>query len=155
MQDELAKTLRTVWPKDMVSKKVRNCWSIWPVRGIGGSKRDKLVKLKEDERELTPKRRRKREKELEKGNDGASERRLESQKENLDELMTKSLKRLRGPESLRGGTKILDAVELNGDYKIGQVDTLEKWINENRRRRYDLKTLGDKLLGLCPTTWQK
>lgn len=141
MQDELAKDVKNRFVEKYgleKGSKIVDRYGL--VRGTpGGSKRDKLVKLKEYEKELNAKEKdlEKREKELEKRQIDfkASERRLESQKENLDELHDKIVKTSqRASESLREAQKILDAVELNGDYKIGQViGYARKWINENRR----------------------
>lgn len=141
MQDELAKDVKNRFVERYgleKGSKIVDQYGL--VRGTpGGSKRDKLVKLKEYEKELNAKEKdlEKREKELEKRQIDfkASERRLESQKENLDELHDKIVKTSqRASESLREAQKILDAVELNGDYKIGQViGYARKWINENRR----------------------
>lgn len=141
MQDELAKDVKNRFvEKYGLEKGSKIVDQYGLVRGTpGGSKRDKLVKLKEYEKELNAKEKdlEKREKELEKRQIDfkASERRLESQKENLDELHDKIVKTSqRASESLREAQKILDAVELNGDYKIGQViGYARKWINENRR----------------------
>lgn len=141
MQDELAKDVKNRFVERYGLKKGSKIVDQYGlVRGTpGGSKRDKLVKLKEYEKELNAKEKdlEKREKELEKRQIDfkASERRLESQKENLDELHDKIVKTSqRASESLREAQKILDAVELNGDYKIGQViGYARKWINENRR----------------------
>lgn len=140
MQDELAKDVKNRFVERYgleKGSKIVDQYGL--VRGTpGGSKRDKLVKLKEYEKELNAKEKdlEKREKELEKRQIDfkASERRLESQKENLDELHDKIVKTSqRASESLREAQKILDAVELNGDYKIGQViGYARKWINENR-----------------------
>ena len=141
MQDELAKDVKNRFVERYgleKGSKIVDQYGL--VRGTpGGSKRDKLVKLKEYEKELNAKEKdlERREKELEKRQIDfkASERRLESQKENLDELHDKIVKTSqRASESLREAQKILDAVELNGDYKIGQViGYARKWINENRR----------------------
>lgn len=141
MQDELAKDVQNAVIEEYGAEKGQRLIDRYSlVRGEpGGSKRDKLVKLKEYEKELNAKEKdlEKREKELEKRQIDfkASERRLESQKENLDELHDKIVKTSqRASESLREAQKILDAVELNGDYKIGQViGYARKWINENRR----------------------
>ena len=110
------------------------------MRGVpGGSKRDKLVKLKEYENELNAKEKdlEKREKELEKKEIDfkGSERRLESREKNLDELYSKIVKTSqRASESLREAQNLLDAVEGNDNLKIGQVvGYARKWINENRR----------------------
>ena len=141
MQDELAKDVQNAVIEEYGAEKGQrliDCYSL--VRGEpGGSKRDKLVHLKEYEKELNAKEKdlEKREKELEKKEIDfkASERRLESREKNLDELHDKIVKTSqRASESLREAQKVLDAVEHNDDYKIGQViGYARKWINENRR----------------------
>lgn len=141
MQDELAKDVQNAVIADYGAEKGQRLIDRYSlVRGEpGGSKRDKLVHLKEYEKELNAKEKdlEKREKELEKREIDfkASERRLESREKNLDELHDKIVKTSqRASESLREAQKVLDAVELNGDYKIGQViGYARKWINENRR----------------------
>lgn len=141
MQDELAKDVQNAVIEEYGAEKGQRLIDRYSlVRGEpGGSKRDKLVHLKEYEKELNAKEKdlEKREKELEKKEIDfkASERRLESREKNLDELHDKIVKTSqRASESLREAQKILDAVELNGDYKIGQViGYARKWINENRR----------------------
>ena len=141
MQDELAKDVQNAVIADYGAEKGQRLIDRYSlVRGEpGGSKRDKLVHLKEYEKELNAKEKdlEKREKELEKKEIDfkASERRLESREENLGELYQKIVKTSqRASESLREAQKVLDAVELNGDYKIGQViGYARKWINENRR----------------------
>lgn len=140
MQDELAKDVQNAVIEEYGAEKGQRLIDRYSlVRGEpGGSKRDKLVHLKEYEKELNAKEKdlEKREKELEKKEIDfkASERRLESRKENLDELHDKIVKTSqRASESLREAQKVLDAVELNGDYKIGQViGYARKWINENK-----------------------
>lgn len=140
MQDELAKDVQNAVIEEYgVEKGQRLIDRYSLVRGEpGGSKRDKLVHLKEYEKELNAKEKdlEKREKELEKKEIDfkASERRLESQKENLDELHDKIVKTSqRASESLREAQKVLDAVEHNDDYKIGQViGYARKWLNENK-----------------------
>lgn len=141
MQDELAKDVKNRFVERYgleKGSKIVDQYGL--VRGTpGGSKRDKLVKLKEYEKELNAKEKdlEKREKELEKRQIDfkASERRLESRKENLDELYSKIVKTSqRASESLREAQNLLDAVEGNDDLKIGQViGYARKWINENRR----------------------
>lgn len=141
MQDELAKDVQNAVIEEYGAEKGQRLIDRYSlVRGEpGGSKRDKLVHLKEYEKELNAKEKdlEKREKELEKREIDfkASERRLESREKNLDELHDKIVKTSqRASESLREAQKVLDAVELNGDYKIGQViGYARKWINENRR----------------------
>lgn len=140
MQDELAKDVQNAVIEEYGAEKGQRLIDRYSlVRGEpGGSKRDKLVHLKEYEKELNAKEKdlEKREKELEKKEIDfkASERRLESREENLGELYQKIVKTSqRASESLREAQKVLDAVELNGDYKIGQViGYARKWINENR-----------------------
>lgn len=141
MQDELANDVQKAVIADYGAEKGQRLIDRYSlVRGEpGGSKRDKLVNLKKYEKELNAKEKdlEKREKELEKREIDfkASERRLESREKNLDELHDKIVKTSqRASESLREAQKVLDAVELNGDYKIGQViGYARKWINENRR----------------------
>lgn len=141
MQDELAKDVKNrfveIYGLEKGSKIVDRYGL---VRGTpGGSKRDKLVKLKEYEKEINAKEKdlEKREKELEKRQIDfeASERRLESREKNLDELYSKIVKTSqRASESLREAQKLLDVVEGNDNLKIGQViGYARKWINENRR----------------------
>lgn len=140
MQDELAKDVKNRFVEKYgleKGSKIVDRYGL--VRGTpGGSKRDKLVKLKEYEKELNTKEKdlEKREKELEKREIDfkASERRLESREKNLDELHDKIVKTSqKASESLREAQKVLDAVELNGDYKIGQViGYARKWLNENK-----------------------
>lgn len=140
MQDELAKDVQNAVIEEYGAEKGQRLIDRYSlVRGEpGGSKRDKLVHLKEYEKELNAKEKdlEKREKELEKKEIDfkASERRLESREKNLGELYQKIVKTSqRASESLREAQKVLDAVELNGDYKIGQViGYARKWINENR-----------------------
>lgn len=140
MQDELAKDVQNAVIEEYGAEKGQRLIDRYSlVRGEpGGSKRDKLVHLKEYEKELNAKEKdlEKREEELEKRQIDfkASERRLESREENLGELYQKIVKTSqRASESLREAQKVLDAVELNGDYKIGQViGYARKWINENR-----------------------
>lgn len=140
MQDELAKDVQNAVIEEYGAEKGQRLIDLYSlVRGEpGGSKRDKLVHLKEYEKELNAKEKdlEKREKELEKKEIDfkASERRLESREKNLDELHDKIVKTSqRASESLREAQKVLDAVELNGDYKIGQViGYARKWINENK-----------------------
>lgn len=140
MQDELAKDVQSAVIADYGAEKGQRLIDRYSlVRGEpGGSKRDKLVNLKEYEKELNAKEKdlEKREKELEKREIDfkASERRLESREKNLDELYDKIVKTSqRASESLREAQKVLDAVELNGDYKIGQViGYARKWLNENK-----------------------
>ena len=140
MQDELAKDVQNAVIEEYgVEKGQRLIDRYSLVRGEpGGSKRDKLVHLKEYEKELNAKEKdlEKREEELEKRQIDfkASERRLESREENLGELYQKIVKTSqRASESLREAQKVLDAVELNGDYKIGQViGYARKWLNENK-----------------------
>ena len=141
MQDELAKDVKNRFVEKYgleKGSKIVDRYGL--VRGTpGGSKRDKLVKLKEYEKELNAKEKdlEKREKEFEKRQIDfkASERRLESREKNLDELHDKIVKTSqRASESLREAQKVLDAAEHNDDYKIGQViGYARKWINENRR----------------------
>lgn len=141
MQDELAKDVQNAVIEEYGAEKGQRLIDRYSlVRGEpGGSKRDKLVNLKEYEKELNAKEKdlEKREKELEKKEIDfkASERRLESREKNLDELHDKIVKTSqRASESLREAQKVLDAVEHNDDYKIGQViGYARKWINENRR----------------------
>lgn len=140
MQDELAKDVKNRFVEKYgleKGSKIVDRYGL--VRGTpGGSKRDKLVKLKEYEKELNAKEKdlEKREEELEKRQIDfkASERRLESREKNLDELHDKIAKTSqRASESLREAQKVLDAVEHNDDYKIGQViGYARKWINENK-----------------------
>lgn len=140
MQDELAKDVKNRFVEKYgleKGSKIVDRYGL--VRGTpGGSKRDKLVKLKEYEKELNAKEKdlEKREKEFEKRQIDfkASERRLESREKNLGELHDKIVKTSqRASESLREAQKVLDAVELNGDYKIGQViGYARKWLNENK-----------------------
>jgi hypothetical protein len=140
MQDELAKDVQNAVIADYGAEKGQRLIDRYSlVRGEpGGSKRDKLVHLKEYEKELNAKEKdlEKREEELEKRQIDfkASERRLESREENLGELYQKIVKTSqRASESLREAQKVLDAVELNGDYKIGQViGYARKWLNENK-----------------------
>lgn len=140
MQDELAKDVQDAVIEEYGAEKGQRLIDRYSlVRGEpGGSKRDKLVHLKEYEKELNAKEKdlEKREKELEKKEIDfkASERRLESREKNLDELHDKIVKTSqRASESLREAQKVLDAVELNGDYKIGQViGYARKWLNENK-----------------------
>ena len=140
MQDELAKDVQSAVIADYGAEKGQRLIDRYSlVRGEpGGSKRDKLVNLKKYEKELNAKEKdlEKREKELEKREIDfkASERRLESREKNLDELHDKIVKTSqRASESLREAQKVLDAVELNGDYKIGQViGYARKWLNENK-----------------------
>lgn len=140
MQDELAKDVQNAVIEEYGAEKGQRLIDRYSlVRGEpGGSKRDKLVNLKKYEKELNAKEKdlEKREKELEKREIDfkASERRLESREKNLDELHDKIVKTSqRASESLREAQKVLDAVELNGDYKIGQViGYARKWLNENK-----------------------
>lgn len=140
MQDELAKDVQNAVIEEYGAEKGQRLIDRYSlVRGEpGGSKRDKLVHLKEYEKELNAKEKdlEKREEELEKRQIDfkASERRLESREENLGELYQKIVKTSqRASESLREAQKVLDAVELNGDYKIGQViGYARKWLNENK-----------------------
>ena len=140
MQDELAKDVQNAVIEEYGAEKGQRLIDRYSlVRGEpGGSKRDKLVHLKEYEKELNAKEKdlEKREKELEKKEIDfkASERRLESREKNLDELHDKIVKTSQmASESLREAQKVLDAVELNGDYKIGQViGYARKWLNENK-----------------------
>lgn len=141
MQDELAKDVQNAVIEEYgVEKGQRLIDRYSLVRGEpGGSKRDKLVHIKEYEKELNAKEKdlEKREKELEKKEIDfkASERRLESREKNLDELYDKIVKTSqRASESLREAQKVLDVVEGNDNLKIGQViGYARKWINENRR----------------------
>ena len=140
MQDELANDVQKAVIADYGAEKGQKLIDRYSlVRGEpGGSKRDKLVNLKKYEKELNAKEKdlEKREKELEKREIDfkASERRLESREKNLGELHDKIVKTSqRASESLREAQKVLDAVELNGDYKIGQViGYARKWLNENK-----------------------
>lgn len=140
MQDELAKDVQNAVIEEYGAEKGQRLIDRYSlVRGEpGGSKRDKLVHLKEYEKELNAKEKdlEKREKELEKKEIDfkASERRLESREKNLDELHDKIVKTSqRASKSLREAQKVLDAVEHNDDYKIGQViGYARKWINENK-----------------------
>ena len=140
MQDELANDVQKAVIADYGAEKGQRLIDRYSlVRGEpGGSKRDKLVHLKEYEKELNAKEKdlEKREKELEKKEIDfkASERRLESREKNLDELHDKIVKTSqRASESLREAQKVLDAVEHNDDYKIGQViGYARKWLNENK-----------------------
>lgn len=140
MQDELAKDVQNAVIEEYGAEKGQRLIDRYSlVRGEpGGSKRDKLVHLKEYEKELNAKEKdlEKREKELEKKEIDfkASERRLESREKNLDELHDKIVKTSqRASESLREAQKVLDAVEHNDDYKIGQViGYARKWLNENK-----------------------
>lgn len=141
MQDELAKDVKNRFVEKYgleKGSKIVDRYGL--VRGTpGGSKRDKLVKLKEYEKELNAKEKdlEKREKEFEKRQIDfkASERRLESREKNLGELHDKIVKTSqRASESLREAQKLLDVVEGNDNLKIGQViGYARKWINENRR----------------------
>lgn len=141
MQDELAKDVQNAVIEEYGAEKGQRLIDRYSlVRGEpGGSKRDKLVHLKEYEKELNAKEKdlEKREKELEKKEIDfkASERRLESREKNLDELHDKIVKTSqRASESLREAQKVLDAVEHNDDYKIGQViGYARKWLNENKK----------------------
>ena len=141
MQDELAKDVQNAVIEEYGAEKGQRLIDRYSlVRGEpGGSKRDKLVNLKEYEKELNAKEKdlEKREKELEKREIDfkASERRLESREKNLDELHDKIVKTSqRASESLREAQKLLDVVEGNDNLKIGQViGYARKWINENRR----------------------
>lgn len=140
MQDELAKDVKNRFVEKYgleKGSKIVDRYGL--VRGTpGGSKRDKLVKLKEYEKELNAKEKdlEKREKELEKRQIDfkASERRLESREKNLDELHDKIVKTSqRASESLREAQDLLDAVDGNDNLKIGQViGYARKWINENK-----------------------
>lgn len=140
MQDELAKDVKNRFVEKYgleKGSKIVDRYGL--VRGTpGGSKRDKLVKLKEYEKELNAKEKdlEKREKEFEKRQIDfkASERRLESREKNLGELHDKIVKTSqRASESLREAQKVLDAVEGNDNLKIGQViGYARKWINENK-----------------------
>lgn len=140
MQDELAKDVQNAVIEEYGAEKGQRLIDRYSlVRGEpGGSKRDKLVHLKEYEKELNAKEKdlEKREKELEKKEIDfkASERRLESREKNLGELHDKIVKTSqRASESLREAQKVLDAVEHNDDYKIGQViGYARKWLNENK-----------------------
>lgn len=140
MQDELAKDVQNAVIEEYGAEKGQRLIDRYSlVRGEpGGFKRDKLVHLKEYEKELNAKEKdlEKREKELEKKEIDfkASERRLESREKNLDELHDKIVKTSqRASESLREAQKVLDAVEHNDDYKIGQViGYARKWLNENK-----------------------
>ena len=140
MQDELAKDVQNAVIEEYGAEKGQRLIDRYSlVRGEpGGSKRDKLVNLKKYEKELNAKEKdlEKREKELEKREIDfkASERRLESREKNLDELHDKIVKTSqRASESLREAQKVLDAVEHNDDYKIGQViGYARKWLNENK-----------------------
>lgn len=140
MQDELAKDVQNAVIEEYGAEKGQRLIDRYSlVRGEpGGSKRDKLVHLKEYEKELNAKEKdlEKREKELEKKEIDfkASERRLESREKNLDGLHDKIVKTSqRASESLREAQKVLDAVEHNDDYKIGQViGYARKWLNENK-----------------------
>ena len=140
MQDELAKDVQNAVIEEYGAEKGQRLIDRYSlVRGEpGGSKRDKLVHLKEYEKELNAKEKdlEKREKELEKKEIDfkASERRLESREKNLGELHDKIVKTSQGAsESLREAQKVLDAVEHNDDYKIGQViGYARKWLNENK-----------------------
>ena len=139
MQDELAKDVKNRFVEKYgleKGSKIVDRYGL--VRGTpGGSKRDKLVKLKEYEKELNAKEKdlEKREKEFEKRQIDfkASERRLESREKNLGELHDKIVKTSqRASESLREARNLLDAVEGNDNLKIGQViGYARKWINEN------------------------
>ena len=141
MQDELAKDVKNRFVERYgleKGSKIVDRYGL--VRGTpGGSKRDKLVKLKEYEKELNAKEKdlEKREKEFEKRQIDfkASERRLESREKNLGELHDKIVKTSqRASESLREAQNLLDAVEGNDNLKIGQViGYARKWINENKR----------------------
>lgn len=141
MQDELAKDVQNAVIEEYGAEKGQRLIDRYSlVRGEpGGSKRDKLVHLKEYEKELNAKEKdlEKREKELEKKEIDfkASERRLESREKNLDELHDRIVKTSqRASESLREAQKVLDVVEGNDNLKIGQViGYARKWINENRR----------------------
>lgn len=141
MQDELAKDVQNAVIEEYGAEKGQRLIDRYSlVRGEpGGSKRDKLVHLKEYEKELNAKEKdlEKREKELEKKEIDfkASERRLESREKNMDELHDKIVKTSqRASESLREAQKLLDVVEGNDNLKIGQViGYARKWINENRR----------------------
>lgn len=162
MQDELAKDVQNAVIEEYGAEKGQRLIDRYSlVRGEpGGSKRDKLVNLKKYEKEVHAKATEvaerdnalsireallsdrekdleKREEELEKRQIDfkASERRLESREKNLDELHQEIVKTSqRASESLREAQKVLDAVELNGDYKIGQViGYARKWLNENKR----------------------
>lgn len=141
MQDELAKDVQNAVIEEYGAEKGQRLIDRYSlVRGEpGGSKRDKLVHLKEYEKELNAKEKdlEKREEELEKRQIDfkASERRLESREENLGELYQKIVKTSqRASESLREAQKLLDVVEGNDNLKIGQViGYARKWINENRR----------------------
>lgn len=140
MQDELAKDVQNAVIEEYGAEKGQRLIDRYSlVRGEpGGSKRDKLVHLKEYEKELNAKEKdlEKREEELEKRQIDfkASERRLESREENLGGLYQKIVKTSqRASESLREAQKVLDAVEHNDDYKIGQViGYARKWLNENK-----------------------
>lgn len=141
MQDELAKDVKNRFVEKYgleKGSKIVDRYGL--VRGTpGGSKRDKLVKLKEYEKELNAKEKdlEKREKEFEKRQIDfkASERRLESREKNLGELHDKIVKTSqRASESLREAQNLLDAVEGNDNLKIGQViGYARKWIDENKR----------------------
>lgn len=141
MQDELAKDVKNRFVEKYgleKGSKIVDRYGL--VRGTpGGSKRDKLVNLKEYEKELNAKEKdlEKREKEFEKRQIDfkASERCLESREKNLGELHDKIVKTSqRASESLREAQNLLDAVEGNDNLKIGQViGYARKWINENKR----------------------
>lgn len=161
MQDELAKDVQKYVIDQYGSEKGQRIIDQYHlVRGeSGGSKRDKLIHLKEYEKKVNlkaseitnkdnalsirenllneqEKKLKEREVELEEKEKRlkASERRLNELKENMDEREAKVSKMsLRASESLVEARKLLSDIEHSNEYKIGQViGYARQWIRENR-----------------------